>query len=674
MHTQVTLINIMTDTEKYTCPICNETIERTSERRHNELRHHEQGALVVCTYPGCGKYYKSKDGMKSHFRSRHTDEKHTCGVCGDVFDTSQKLTNHKGYQHENKGKCPHPGCDKNLASKQNLQRHINLPSEKGGHGGRLPETETEKPEEVGNRRKVEEKKDVTDPIEDFLMNMRERLKDINPEKPRCRSKKICSITRLSHGFPGENKTYCSKHKDEVHGLVYSKKPCRVLGCITGGDFMIGGFRFCSDHRDQLILEGLPDPGRSVKKPKLYRKTCIEKGCRKVASCDEGNYCVPHSPTGISDDKRMCDVKGCDVKRPTFGYPDQTPMRCKDHREEGMYSHKLCEEEGCYISASYGLPGGKATHCVKHRPKGCVLNMKTCVVAGCDLQPSYGPEGGTVYTHCSHHRPETYIDVRNIPCSHEGCTKNRSFGVKGGERMWCVEHKTEDCINLVETICSMACCTNGSGMQAIFFHPDHEDTTSAFYKKRICSFGRRVLIEDALMHNDIVKLQELLTHFDLDNVLTLNAQSAFRFACEENFFKELGDCADIVFDRPVANGPKILGAKRPDIFYKWVVDGLGYGIHIEYDESPGHEDCKDRLEWIAKDAGCDSRVYVIRVEGGHGTKNPICTRVDMENYGYYKITEEGRRVASRVSDAVVQRIKWIQEGLVPCDFRPAKIYF
>ena len=221
---------------------------------------------------------------------------------------------------------------------------------------------------------------------------------------------------------------------------------------------------------------------------------------------------------------------------------------------------------------------------------------------------------------------------------------------------------------------MACCMYGVGVQAKFFHPDHLDESSEFFGKRICSFARRALIEAAIQDNNTNELNRLMGHFELTKIMTLNDQSAFRFECEKKYHDRLSDCVDVVFDGHVHDGPKTLLSKRPDIFYKFSVGGLNYGIHIEYDDNSNHEDDPVRLERIAEDAGCKGRVYVIRVNGGHDTKDPLCSRVDMSTYKYFRVTADGKEVASKVSDAVIDRIQWISEGLGPGDGRPAKSNF
>ena len=235
---------------------------------------------------------------------------------------------------------------------------------------------------------------------------------------------------------------------------------------------------------------------------------------------------------------------------------------------------------------------------------------------------------------------------------------------GGERKWCFEHKTDQCVNLVETICCMSCCTGDAGVQAAHYHPDHQVETSEFYGRRVCHFAKRVLIEDALMKNDMKRVEQLLQHFKVDRVVTLNAQSAFRFECEKLYYEDLQQCVDIVFDQPIKPGAKFLGDKRPDIFYKFFFHGRNFGVHIEYDETTSHEEDDARLQWIADEAECSGRVYVIRVHGKHRTESTLCERVRAKHFEYYKTTRQGKKVALSVAQAVKERIAWVKEGHVP----------
>ena len=588
--------------DRVKCPECQVEFARSSLKRHI-LDEHIESDLVVCKHDGCEKRFKTLQNMKVHFEAEHMDKTYECIPCELVFDKKGKLDYHKRTQHTTNYHCPIPGCDEVRSSKKNIENHISLPVEDGGHGGVQP-PKKDKKKVVANKRKVEEvEPGKDDPVAEFIRDTRDRLKDNVPD--RICANFLCQVTlgRLSWGFKDGDRLYCNKHREDIPSMINisKKRICRYVGCDRKGTITIGGFNFCIKHVNLLKDEGLPSPEDSVKKPKPSARRCKADGCDVYSAFDNGQYCYKHSPTKISDDKRVCEVPGCDNKmRPNFGYPGEPKTRCKGHKEKGMYSHKLCSVPGCNSSASYGPPDGLPLTCV-------------------------------------HHKGDGYVNVNAAQCA-------------------------------------MACCADGDGVQAKFFHIGYGDESSEFYGKRICTFGRRVMIEDAIQKNDMNELSRLMEFYELEKVTTLNAQSAFRFECEKKYHDLLGNCVDIVFDGHVHEGPKTLWSKRPDIFYKFNVNGVNFGIHIEYDEMSAHEDDPVRLECIEENAGCEGRVYLIRVNGGHDTKNPACTRVDMANYSYYVVTHEGRQVASMVSDAVVDRIRWIEDDLGPCDSRPARVNF
>lgn len=467
---------------------------------------------------------------------------------------------------------------------------------------------------------------------------------------------------LGYGLKGGDRVSCKQHKLPEH--VEQNQQCIYLGCKLRGKQFLGNHKFCVEHKDEVReAGGFPEDFTTGQKQVM----CKHAGCEVQASYDNWTRCKTHATSAKSDDKRKCDFPGCvSTQRPTYGIPGQPRTRCKEHRTPDMTSHKRCAEKDCKVSASYGLPDEVAKYCNKHKKEGFILNTKKCAQDGCERQPSFGATAESEPTHCSRHKPEEFVDARNKRCCHQGCLKNRSFGTKDGERLWCYDHKEEDCVNLVETMCAMECCMYGGGIQAAFFHPQHEDAESEFFEKRICSFARRYLIEVALMDNKEEEVKILLRHFGLQKVVTLNAQTAVRVECEKEYHHLLKDCDRVVFDESVNRGPKIAGNKRPDIFYKWIVNDQGFAIHIEYDETSSHEDEVSRLERIARESGCEGKTYVIRVRGGHGTTNPVCEDVNKKYFKYSAVTQWGKGVCEEVSKLVKERIGWIHEGLAPED--------
>ena len=51
-----------------------------------------------------------------------------------------------------------------------------------------------------------------------------------------------------------------------------------------------------------------------------------------------------------------------------------------------------------------------------------------------------------------------IDVFNIRCLHEGCTKQPRFNIEGKKPLYCAKHKAGDMINLFSKKCSHVGCS------------------------------------------------------------------------------------------------------------------------------------------------------------------------------------------------------------------------
>lgn len=477
-------------------------------------------------------------------------------------------------------------------------------------------------------------------VEEFFNSISDRMKDM--VKRTC-YKHGCKKVHLGYGYPGEDKISCNKHFEEIEGLSAQGGKCILRGCDTKGCNKVKGviFKLCAAHRDELIAQGLPY--EAIERAKHSHPKCKATGCDLSASCDGKTYCKKHSISGMSDDTRQCEVPGCNKKRPTFGFDGMKKTRCREHKEDGMVSRKTCEDENCNKSASYGLHGGVVTHCKTHSPPGSyLLNNRMCVHEECKKQPIFGNTGDKIPTYCKAHAPDGFVDVKNKRCEKEGCDK-----LSVDSTAFCVSHgggKT----------CSMACCANG-GPRPQYRNPD--DMTW------ICAFAARILMETAYMDDDNRRVRMLMEHFGRKSIMVLNQQSAFRTEIENMYWPKLDTCCDIIFDHSVLEKPKSLKDYRPDIFYKWCIEGRNYGIHIEYDEGSGHEDDDARLKWIADSSGTAGRVYVIRVRDSN-SKGNLCNRCQRGSVVYFEMNSVGKGVAKEVAEAVMHRIEWIKNGLAP----------
>lgn len=331
------------------------------------------------------------------------------------------------------------------------------------------------------------------------------------------------------------------------------------------------------------------------------------------------------------------------------------------------SPRECLHPGCTIKRlGYGFLGGDKIYCGAHKGDEDGVqnlgNINLCVYKGCITSGHNAVQGAKGYRFCAPHRDElieaglpeeAVISEKHVKCKIPDCTVSASYD--SGKH--CRAHSTTG-ISDDKRACSMVCCKDG-GPRPQYVHPDDGST--------ICAFGARVLMEDALLHNDTELSRSLMHHFGRSNLFVLNEQSAFRASIEQHYWKMLDACTRVCFDEPVTGKPKTTGDLRPDMFYLWEIDGEKMAIHIEYDEDKRqHEDDSKRLKWIAEASATLGRVYVIRIDGKTGTGGALCTMKRRGTVGYYSVNEVGQRVASQVAHAVKNRIEWIKSGLAPDD--------
>ena len=81
----------------------------------------------------------------------------------------------------------------------------------------------------------------------------------------------------------------------------------------------------------------------------------------------------------------------------------------------------CAEEKCNVQASFGVPGGRAIHCFKHKKPGeeDVRNPR-CAEENCMSKPSYGVPGGRAI-HCAKHKKPGEENVVSVRC--QGCDED-----------------------------------------------------------------------------------------------------------------------------------------------------------------------------------------------------------------------------------------------------------
>ena len=175
----------------------------------------------------------------------------------------------------------------------------------------------------------------------------------------------CNLTRLAYGEKNGEKISCKKHKKESHVNISDLRICIFKECSTKGAIGIKDnteYRFCKEHINFLKENGLKE--EYIIRTKNSGSKCSHEGCVKIATFDGKKFCKQHSSAGISDDKRKCEIPGCNL-RPTWGLKNEKPTVCKDHKTDGMFSRRICIVNDCKKSAMFGKQGGSAKYCKDH---------------------------------------------------------------------------------------------------------------------------------------------------------------------------------------------------------------------------------------------------------------------------------------------------------------------
>ena len=106
------------------CQICGKYLQRTSMRNHVEKIHNvETARKYTCTE--CGKVYKTKTDLDTHF-TKHSGEKlFACQVCGKTYRFWNGLDNClRKHEQRERYQCEWQGCGKSFNSKFRLDNHI----------------------------------------------------------------------------------------------------------------------------------------------------------------------------------------------------------------------------------------------------------------------------------------------------------------------------------------------------------------------------------------------------------------------------------------------------------------------------------------------------------------------------------------------------------------------
>ncbi len=148
------------------------------------------------------------------------------------------------------------------------------------------------------------------------------------------------------------------------------------------------------------------------------------------------------------------------KRCTYGLPGGKAQWCVKHKPDGAVNvnSRKCEHFGCEKQPTYGNDAQKARWCVSHAPDGAVdvSPRERCERPGCIKRPTYGNNGKRARW-CVSHAPDGAVDVKHIRCEHSGCRTRPNYGNCGEKARWCVVHKSDDAANVNDKRCEYSGC-------------------------------------------------------------------------------------------------------------------------------------------------------------------------------------------------------------------------
>jgi len=276
--------------------------------------------------------------------------------------------------------------------------------------------------------------------------------------------------------------------------------------------------------------------------------------------------------------------------------------------------------------SRNVPPKPSKHGAKLKPRG---PRPTCKKKGCTT-PAYS--GGL----CRKHGAPQKI------CQIEGC---RTIAYSGG-----------------------LCCAHGGGPRCeaeCCAHNDSPDYGKFIYEgKHVCWVYAASLVENARLEGRIEDFNHLSRKFGMKKDQVMRAEQAVLFEIFKRFDASFSKALHRYIDRP-CQPKKDPSAPKPDALF--VFKG-GFGLHLEHDETLGHERCEDRLAKIHRDARTSGKTAVIRWCERRGLRNAMCKKRQRKASGspytntFYELTKRGIEVIdTEIVPVIRAALKAIESG-------------
>ena len=173
---------------------------------------------------------------------------------------------------------------------------------------------------------------------------------------------------------------------------------------------------------------------------------------------------PNSSSSTAPDALACRSSSCCTALLAAAAAAAQVFRCEfcrhiTHMLEDILPITLhVKQTGCKVTAIFGLRGGRATRCAKHKLSAFVdVKNRRCEYKDCERSPSYGPSGTKKPLTCKVHSEKDWILVTKRYCQQPHCCNLATFGVVGRQPLACADHKLSTHTNVVSKKCFFDGC-------------------------------------------------------------------------------------------------------------------------------------------------------------------------------------------------------------------------
>ncbi len=262
----------------------------------------------------------------------------------------------------------------------------------------------------------------------------------------------CKKENSCWNFPDLPPRFCNEHADKKNGMidVKNKKCIHITDnkkCSKRASFGFPGGNAlycapCGKNISPLIIQ-------------IYKKYCKHAGCNHIPLFNYeneplGKFCFKHKELNMINVKgKRCPIEGCNSLNPPYDFPGGTGTFCYKHYEKGMINIRTIRCIVCKtITASYGFPNEKATHCNTDKLDKMIFTKKN-KCDDCDTESLYGLPFNSV-SKCFKHREKGMIKRSNAKC--QTCNVNISTHGFNFTAFRCEICKLESDENLSERKC------------------------------------------------------------------------------------------------------------------------------------------------------------------------------------------------------------------------------